>query len=157
MPSRSMRANQLEKMSSPTSARNRSFTRDQRSRSVLVIVVVPLSSCGGGGGSDRRKENEGAGSCGLSIANSRKRRSTSIETDGREDPWAGNGAIGARRKCSRGVSLNRLVARPYSSVRRQAPGLFQAMVHARDANDQRWSVDKKSDWSTRATLDIAFS
>ena len=30
-PSRSMRANQLEKMSSPTSVRSRFFTRDQRS------------------------------------------------------------------------------------------------------------------------------
>lgn len=74
-----------------------------------------------------------------------------------KDPWAENGAIGARRKCSRGVSLSRLVARPYSSARRLAPALFQALVHARDANDQRWSVDKKSDWPTRATLDIALS
>ena len=37
MPSRSMRANQLEKTSSPTSVRRRSFTRSQRSWSVLVI------------------------------------------------------------------------------------------------------------------------
>jgi hypothetical protein len=67
-----------------------------------------------------------------------------------------NGAIGARRKCSRGVSLSRLVARPYSKVRRLTPVPFQA-IHARDANDQRWSVDKKLDWSARATLDVALS